>query len=134
MASTNSQLDQYRKSSITGASPLRLVIMLYDGALRFMAAGRRAMTEKNLYEQNRNIQRAQRIIAELMSCLDMRQGGEVATNLLALYTFSYNRLVESNVSDDPRGIDEVSQVLSNLREGWVELEASLRQGLATDAA
>lgn len=126
MAYQNSNLDQYRKSSVNGASPLQLVIMLYDGALKFMAAGKRAMEQSNLPEQNKNLQRAQKIVAELISCLDLAKGGEVSQNLLALYTYCYNRLVEANLEDDPTGIDQVTAVLSNLRSGWVELELEMK--------
>ena len=100
--------------------------MLYDGALKFMAAGKRAIAEGNVFEQNKNIQRAQKIIAELISCLDMRKGGEVAQNLMALYTFCYNKLVEANLEDNAEAIDQVSEVLNNLRSSWVELEKSMR--------
>ena len=91
-----------------------------------MAAGKRAIAEGNVFEQNKNIQRAQKIIAELISCLDMRKGGEVAQNLMALYTFCYNKLVEANLEDNAEAIDQVSEVLNNLRSSWVELEKSMR--------
>lgn len=84
------------------------------------------MEQANLPEQNKNLQRAQKIISELISCLDLAKGGEVAQNLLALYTYCYNRLVEANVEDDAIGIDQVSAVLTNLRSGWVELEMEMR--------
>lgn len=100
--------------------------MLYDGALKFMAAGKRAIREGNVFEQNRNLQKAQKIIAELISCLDMKRGGEVAQNLMALYTFCYNKLVEANIEDNAEAIDQVTEVLNNLRGSWVELEKSMR--------
>jgi len=102
--------------------------MLYDGALRFCRAGREAMVHGKLYEQNDNLQKAQRIITELMGCLDMVQGGEIAQNLFALYSFSYNELVMANVEDNPEGIDRAVKVLENLRLSWSELEAMQRQG------
>lgn len=126
MASQSSQVDQYRKSAVNGASPLQLVIMLYDGAFKFIANGRRAMANGDTFEQNKQIQKAQRIVAELISCLDMKKGGEIAENLMALYTFCYNKLVESNLGDNPEGLDQVTEVLSNLRVSWVEIEQGLR--------
>ena len=60
-------IDQYRKSSVSSASPLRLVVMLYDGAVRFMEAGKHAMNKGDVYAQNENIQKAQSIIAELLA-------------------------------------------------------------------
>lgn len=126
MAYPNSNLEQYRKTAVNSASPLQLVIMLYDGAIKQMNAGKRAMLQENVFEQNNCLVKAQKIIAELISCLDMQQGGEISQNLLALYSFCYNKLVESNVEDDPNLIDQVIVVLSNLRSGWVDLELATR--------
>lgn len=96
--------------------------MLYDGALRFMEEGKRAMNEKDLETQNTKLQRAQRIVAELMGSLNLKVGGEVTENLLKLYTFVMNELVEANVTDDPKKIDNAMKVMSELRESWVEIE------------
>lgn len=120
-------VDEYRKNAVNGASPLQLVIMLYDGALRFIEAGKRAMLTGDLYSQNQNLQKAQRIVTELTSCLDMEKGGEVAQNLLALYTFVFNQLVEANVEDQIDALEPCLSVLSGLRESWAELEAQQRR-------
>lgn len=130
----NPYLDQYRKASVAGATPLQLVVMLYDGCLRFMSAGKRAMEDKELFKQNENLQKSQKILAELMSTLDMEKGGEVATNLFSLYTFCYNRLVEANIEDKPEYIDHAIEVMSQLRESWVELDAQQRRGHLETAA
>jgi len=100
--------------------------MLYDGALRFMEAGKHAMLAKDLEKQNQNLQRAQKIVLELMSCLDMQHGAEIAKNLLALYTYSLQQLVEANVKDDPTGIDRSIKVFSELRESWVEIDKTVK--------
>lgn len=126
MAYGNQSLDQYRKTAITTASPLQLVVMLYDGALRFMHQGRQAIVDRNLAEQNEKLQRAQRIIAELTACLDMEQGGEIAQNLFALYDFAYNRLVSANMEDRADYVDQAIKVFSDLRESWVQVEAQQR--------
>lgn len=118
---------EYQKSAVNGASPLQLVIMLYDGALRFMEAGKNAMKQRDIQKQNDFLQRAQRVVMELMSTLDMEKGGEVAKNLLALYSYVLNELVMANMGDDPAGIDRGIKVLSDLRESWSELAASLKQ-------
>lgn len=113
---------EYRKNAINGASPLQLVIMLYDGALRFMEQGKHAIQTKDLAKQNDSLQRAQKIVLELMSCLDMERGGEIAKNLLALYTFVLNELVKANVEDSVKSVDNCIRVLSDLRESWSEIE------------
>jgi flagellar protein FliS len=128
----SSSIDQYRKSSISAASPLQLVVMLYDGALRFMEAGKHAMAKGDTYAQNDNLTKAERIVTELLSTLDMTQGGEVAENLFSLYTYVYNSLVEANIEDKPEKIAECVQIFSDLRESWVELERTLRDSAKGD--
>jgi flagellar protein FliS len=114
-------IDQYRKAAVTSASPLQLVVMLYDGALRFMEAGKRAMELGDIFKQNDNLQRAQKIVAELTATLDLEKGGEIAQNLAALYSFVYDRLVQGNLGDNPSYIDQAIKVMSDLREGWSNL-------------
>lgn len=122
MAYPNSSVQQYRKSAINGASPLQLVIMLYDGATRFLNAAKVAMEEGNLHKQNEMCLRAQDIVTELMSCLDMQQGGEIAKNLFSLYTFVFDRIVQGNIEDAPIYLDQAMKVLSDLRESWSQIE------------
>ncbi len=122
-------IDQYRKAAVTSASPLELVVMLYDGALRFMEAGKLAMQTGDTYKQNEDLKRAQRIIVELTSCLDLQRGGEIAQNLSALYSFAYDRLVQGNVYDRPAYIDQAIKVFSDLREGWAGLVAQEKSPL-----
>ena len=117
--------NEYRKNAVNGASPLQLVIMLYDGALRFMEAGKHAMKLRDLQGQNENLQRAQRIVLELTACLDLAQGGEIAKNLLALYTYVVNELVNANIQDDPHAIDRCSKILSDLRSSWVAIDQGI---------
>lgn len=123
----NSSVNQYRKQAVSSASPLQLVIMLYDGALRYMETAKHFMKEGDLYKQNDALQKAQNILAELMSCLDMQKGGDVAQNLFALYSFAHSQLVDANVKDDPTGIDVAIKVLSELREPWAQLEEAQRR-------
>lgn len=118
---------EYQKGAVNGASPVQLVIMLYDGALRFMEAGKHAMIAKDLDKQNHNLQRAQKIVLELMSCLDMEKGAEISKNLLALYSYAFEQLVQANMKDDPAGIDRSIKIFSELRESWVEIERNHRQ-------
>jgi flagellar protein FliS len=125
MAYSN-QLNAYQSAQVTSASPLQLVVMLYDGAVRFIKTGKDAMASGDLYAQNHNLQKAQKIVTELISCLDMNQGGEVAQNLLALYGFVYNNLVTANLSDDPVLLDQSVKVLEDLRTSWAQLELQRR--------
>ncbi|MBX3118179.1 MAG: flagellar export chaperone FliS [Fimbriimonadaceae bacterium] len=123
MAYNKSALE-YKKNAVNGASPLQLIVMLYDGALRFMEAGKHHMKERNLEKQNDSLQKAQRIVLELMASLDMEKGGEIAKNLFSLYGYVTNELITANINDDPVPIDRSIKVLSDLRESWVALESS----------
>ena len=122
----STSIDQYRKSAVSGASPIQLVIMLYDGSLRFMEAGKHAMLKKDVYVQNEHITKAERIITELLATLDLDRGGEVAENLSQIYVYTYNRLVEANIEDKPEYIDECITIMSDLRESWMQIEADTR--------
>ena len=119
-------VQEYQKNAVNGASPLQLVIMLYDGAIRFMEAGKYGIEHEDLELQNKNLQKAQKIVMELMSCLDMEKGGEISKNLLALYTYVLNELVEANVGDKIEPIDRCIKILCDLRESWVEVDRMTR--------
>jgi flagellar secretion chaperone FliS len=117
----------YRKNATLGASPVQLIVMLYDGALRFMEEGKSAIIAKDFETQNTKLQRSQKIIIELMSSLDMKKGGEISKNLLSLYTFVLNELVDANLMDDPKRVDNAARTMSDLRESWVEVDKIVRQ-------
>lgn len=116
-------LDRYKRSAVDGASPIRLIVMLYDGALKNLEQGKAAMADRDIFTQNEKIKRAQECVSELISSLNMEAGGEVAQNLLSLYTFIYNTLFEANVNDDPEMLDQCAELLSDLRSSWAELDA-----------
>lgn len=115
---------EYRKNAVLGASPAQLVVMLYDGALRFIEGGRLAMHAHDLSRQNESLVKAQRIVSELLGTLDYDQGGEIAKNLASLYGFVNDRLMQANLKDDEKMLDEAVRTLSELREAWVQVAAT----------
>ncbi len=119
---------QYQRSQIETASPTRLVIMLYDGAIRFCTLGQEAMQKRAIETQNTNLVKAQSILAELMSSLDRNAGGEVAENLFQLYTYMLEQLVTANLFDRPAPIGRVIEMLRGLRESWLEVDRLTTQG------
>lgn len=92
------------------------------------------MTSGDVYGQNHNLQKAQRILTELICCLDMQKGGDVARNLMEIYSWAHNELVRANLEDDPAAIDACSSVLSELRDSWGQIEARSRMGAANAIA
>jgi len=108
----------YQETSIATESKGRLVVMLYDGAIKFMRLAIRELEAKDYEAKGRYIDRAQDIINELNAVLDMESGGEIAANLRKLYVFMSKRLSEANVQRDPQMIREIISLMEELNKGW----------------
>jgi flagellar secretion chaperone FliS len=109
----------YRDSAILTATPERLVVMLYDGANRFLIQGAAAMRAGDLTVTNDRLRRAEAIVNELRSTLDM-SAGQVATNLESIYGFCQRLLLEARLKQDADKIDHVARLLRELRDAWDE--------------
>lgn len=107
---------QYQYNSIMSASPERLLIMLFDGALKFVKLAQRDIKEKNIEGSNYNLTRAQDIITELDQSLDMNY--EVSENLSEVYDFLYQKLVDANIKKDAQTLEIVEAMLIDLKETW----------------
>lgn len=114
--------NQYLQAQVETASPTRLIILLYEGAVRFCYLGIEAMDAGDLEEQNKHLVRAQKIVGELMSSLNKENGGEVAENLMRIYMYMLDRLVDANFEDNPKGVHEVIGLLSELKASWEEVD------------
>jgi len=106
------------KTEIQNASREQLVLMLYDGALKYCQDGKEAMARKDKEAAHQHLTKAQNIVMELLYALDRKKAGEIGDNLASLYTYSYNRLVEANVYQEPQRIDDAMSVLKGLRSAW----------------
>ncbi len=113
----------YTESAVLTAPPERLVVMLYDGAIRFLNQSAVAMRAGNQRVFLDRVQRGEAIITELNLTLDMRQG-EVSERLRAIYQFCNVHLTAATVEADPRKIDDVVRLLSELREAWQQIAAA----------
>ena len=119
--------NEYRSNHVETADPKQLIIMLYDGALRFLDKALGTIEDYKQYDEaNRNILRAQDIITELMVSLDMDRGGEIANNLMSLYSFMKKELLEANVNKEKKGVQQVIKMLTELKEAWEQMEATPR--------
>ena len=120
-----SPLQSYKTISLETAPPGQLVLMLFDGAIKFLERAKLGFDIEDPAEMNEtvhnNITRAQDIINELNSTLDMDQGGEVAVVLRDLYVYLDNRLFESNIRKELEGVQEVIDRLSTVQAGWSEM-------------
>ena len=121
----NNPLNIYRKTATTTASPGELVLMLFDGALRFMAAAEIGFQEENFARRNEqihnNILRAQAIITELQATLKMEKGGEFSENLYRLYDFMQNQLNQANREKNIDKIKVVVGFVQDIREAWAQM-------------
>ncbi len=114
----NPYIRQYQKTQLETASPEKILIMLYNGAINFLKKAKIAFDNSDKIEAHNNIMAAERIIMEFMTTLDMDLGGEMAKNLYSLYVYLYNRLVECNMKNKPEILDEVIGHLVKLRDTW----------------
>jgi len=115
---------QYQRTQVETASPTRLVILLYDGAVRFCHLAQDAMRKGDLESQNTNLIKAQRIVSELLSSLNRDAGGEIASNLARIYAHLLEELVKANLYDQPEILDHAISMLNQMRASWVEIERS----------
>ncbi|MDR1108665.1 MAG: flagellar export chaperone FliS [Treponema sp.] len=128
MAHTN-VLSAYRETRIKTASQGQLIIMLYDEAVRQLDRGRELLTlnaggkkdPARIEQAGKAVIKTQEIITELMVSLDFEQGGDIAKNLFALYTWFNRELLEANIAQDSGRIENVRSQLSDLRNTWVDV-------------
>jgi flagellar protein FliS len=125
MIQRNNPWQSYRKVATQTASPGQLVLMLYEGAISFLEKGLVGFDHADPLEFNQtisnNVLRAQAIIHEMNSRLDMKQGGEIADNFRRLYNYFYRRLQEANLRKQKEPIEEVVMRLRVLRDSWSEM-------------
>ena len=110
--------EAYKRQQVLTATPEALTLMLYNGALRFMTEGREAIERKDYEEANNSLQKAQNIITEFRVTLNMEY--EIAHQLLPLYNYVYDRLVEANMKSDLTQLDEAKNIITELRDAWAQ--------------
>ena len=108
---------QYQKTQIETADHGKLLLMLYDGALRFLGRAGKALEDKDMEKASQNLLRTQDIVAELMSSLDI-DSGEIAVSLFRLYEYLYYLLVQANMKKDKDLLPQVESMLIELRDTW----------------
>lgn len=123
-------IKQYQTNNITTATPEKLMIMLFDGAIQFLQKAKSAIDEKNLQERASNIEAARKIIRELMRTIDLENGNDVSKRLFRLYNTMAMKLIKANVSRNAVLVDEVLEDLSNIRWGF-QKAIEIQSGIAT---
>ncbi|HTP19674.1 MAG TPA: flagellar export chaperone FliS [Solirubrobacteraceae bacterium] len=110
----------YRESAVLSAPPEVLVVMLYDGARRFLFQAAIAMRDRQIELSHRKLRRAEDIIRHLLDTLDMDQG-EISQRLEAIYLFCLRHLQQARFDRDANKLDQVSNLLGELREAWATI-------------
>lgn len=108
----------YRRNSILTASKEKLILLLYEGALRGIDEAIRGFTEKNSARAHEAASRSYAIVSELRAVLDFQKGGQIAGDLNRLYLFVQDRLLNANISRSVPPLKEARNVLATLKEGW----------------
>ena len=114
----NPYLKQYRQTQIDTAPKEQILLMLYDGAVRFLNQAKAGFAEKNIEKIHNNIVKVQNIITDFESTLDMKTGGEFAQNLFALYEYINNQLLLANIKKREECLDEALKHMTELRDTW----------------
>ena len=122
MAYTATPQAAYRKGEVLAASPAQLVVLLYDGARRFLRKAALAMRAGEVETAHQWLRSAERVIAHLDGTLDYDQG-DLPQRLHSLYEFHLAHLTIARRSQDPGKIDEVNELLGELRDAWAEVAA-----------
>ena len=126
----NKYIKQYQANNITTATPEKLMIMLFDGAVQFLLKAKKSIDEKNLQERAINIESARKIIRELMRTIDLDNGNDVSKALFKLYNRMAMKLIKANVSRNITLIDEVIEDLQNIRWGF-QKAIEIQSGVTT---
>jgi len=123
-------LSAYRNTaahgSVAASDPHGLVLLLMNGALERIAAARGCIQNKAYAEKARLIHRAVAIIEELRTCLDMKNGGELATNLHDLYDYSCRQLLKATLENDVEVLDQVARLMNDIRDAWMKIPKDTR--------
>lgn len=112
---------QYQKTQVMTASREKILLMLYEGAIRFTKQAIQAMEQKKIAEKGKFISKATAILAELMATLDFKAGGQLAVDLENLYVFMIDKLIEGNINNDPECLRHVERLLMTLYSAWKDI-------------
>ena len=122
--------ENYRKNEIVTSDPKRLVAMCYSAAIMNFKLAKAKYMEKEYEDKANALIKALDIVSELMASLDFERGGQIATNLNALYTYVLKRASQADLEQDMKGFDEVAHILEELSEAWTV--SVIRDGKTAD--
>lgn len=118
---------KYKTTSVQSASREKILLMLYEGAIKFTKLAIKAAEEKKIADRGTNIGRAFDIIMELNNTLDHKVGGEVANQLEQLYMFMMEQYTKGNITGDPEPLRANLKLLQTLYDGWVQAVEKMKK-------
>ena len=125
---------QYQENQLLTASPGKLLLAAYDGAIRFTRIGLEKMREEKLDEQSMNINKAIAIVCELMSTLNEDANPSLVTRLKSLYIYIIEKLGMANMNQNEPDLIEAIKILTHLRETWAEADRTVQEMSMREAA
>jgi len=118
-----SAVQQYQQTQFTTSDRGQILLLMFDGGLRFLARARSGLEAGDLEQFGHNLGRAQAVIAELLHTLDHKAGGEIARNLDRLYRFMLGHLTEANLNKSAKHVADVARILDTIAAGYREILA-----------
>ena len=121
MSSSSTYQNAYRRAAVGTMDQGKLIVMLYDGAIRHIKVALKHMAAGKIEEVHNSLVKSKNIVSELMVSLNMEKGGEIAKNLQSLYTYIFGQLIEANMHKKSEPAQEALALLQQLREAWIEV-------------
>ena len=125
----NNAAEAYKRQQIMTATPEALTLMLYNGCLKFIDEGIQSVKDEKWEDANTSLQKAQNIISEFRITLDMDY--DISKQLMPLYNYTYDRLVEGNIKSDVAMLEEAKGIIKELRDAWAQAMKKARQEKGT---
>lgn len=119
--STRNPFQAYQKTQVTTAKPEKILLMLYEGAIKFVKIANVRMRAKDVAGKGTYISKTMAIISELMNTLDHEVGGQLAKDLENLYMFMMDKLIEANLHNRPEDLETVEKLLTTLYSAWEDV-------------
>jgi len=117
----------YRENAVRGASPVGLIVILYDEIVRSMRRAQQASLEDNVEERTRAVNHALQVIAHLQATLNFEQGGEVAKNLSHFYNLARTKILDANLTKNSKALEELVREFLQVAAAWQELDRRANQ-------
>jgi len=122
MSTYSNYQNAYKKASVNTLDQNKLIIMLYDGAIKNANFSVQYMESGEIEKVHDSLIKTKNIVTELLATLNMEQGGEIAKNLKSLYSYMFSQLVEANMEKKSEPVLTVIDLLKELRGAWVQIK------------